>query len=331
MYESLMTNIESMTTSPLFYVSNILGLVATGLLFVYMYFTSKHKNQKLGFGWYICGYFFPLITAIVFIKKSKKFPGPDMKVCPACGDKYPKVYEVCGRCLAPLPEASEEEKNKNKKLSKITGIAFWIAYVIATAVTIAWMVMLCSIMIDAFKGIMDGFGEDRIGITSDSGDTFFYDKKGNSYENAEDVIIYGKDGKQYTYTVDTVTDQGYEFEEDFYIDEKGKKYDYYNCYVNEDGWFVYDEDEEFDLSEEYYEDEDEPFHYDEKEDKYFKDDGTEMSTDEVIAYYSDQAANYKYYDEPYYDEDGNIYYWAAEASWNEKGELITAKNDPTVK
>jgi len=58
--------------------------------------------------------------------------------------------------------------------------------------------------------------------------------------------------------------------------------------------------------------------------------GAQDNGHEVIKYYSEQASNYKYYDTPYCDEDGNIYYWAAEASWNENGELITAKNDPTV-
>jgi len=330
MYESLMSNIESLTTSPLYYLSGILGLISTGLFLVYMYYTAKHKNQKLGFGWYICGYLFPLITAIVFIKKSKRFPGPDMKVCPACGDKYPKVYEVCGRCLAPLPEISEEENNKNQKISKATGIAFWVSYVIATVVSIACMVMLASTLYDAFEGIMDIFEDSRIGIVSDSGETVYYDKKGNSYEKADDVVIYGKNGKEYRYTVETVTDQGYEYEEYYFVDEHGKKYDYLNCYVNKNGWFVYDKDEEFDIPEEYYSDEEEPFYYDEEADKYFNTDGTEISTDEVIKYYSEQASNYKYYDTPYCDEDGNIYYWAAEASWNENGELITAKNDPTV-
>ncbi len=329
-YDNMMSNIESLTSGPLYCIASILGLVSTGLFLVYMHYTAKHKNQKLGFGWYICGYFFTLITAIVFIKKSKRFPGPDMKVCPACGDKYPKVYEVCGRCLAPLPEISEEENNKNQKISKVTGIAFWVSYVMATVVSIICMVMLASTLFDTVEGVLNSFEENRIGIVSDSGDTVYYDKKGNTYEKPEDVVIYGKNGMEYRYTVETITDQGYEFEDVFFIDENGKKYDYYNCYVNKNGWFVYDEDEEFDIPEEYYSDEDDPFYYDEESDKYFNPDGTEISTDEVIKYYSEEALNYKYYDTPYCDEDGNIYYWAAEASWNEKGELITAKNDPTV-
>ena len=40
------------------------------------------------------------------------------------------------------------------------------------------------------------------------------------------------------------------------------------------------------------------------------------------------ALKYKYYNDYYVDEEDNKYYWAEEASWNEKGELITAENDP---
>ena len=38
--------------------------------------------------------------------------------------------------------------------------------------------------------------------------------------------------------------------------------------------------------------------------------------------------SYRYYDDVYLDEEGNIYYYAETASWNEKGEIITAENDP---
>ena len=36
----------------------------------------------------------------------------------------------------------------------------------------------------------------------------------------------------------------------------------------------------------------------------------------------------RYYEDRYIDEEGNLYYYADEVSWNEKGEIITAENDP---
>ena len=59
-----------------------------------------------------------------------------------------------------------------------------------------------------------------------------------------------------------------------------------------------------------------------------------MSQEELDAYYqlqvNQEGDGYRYYYEYLVDEDGNIYYDAFEASWNEKGELITAENDPSL-
>ena len=56
-----------------------------------------------------------------------------------------------------------------------------------------------------------------------------------------------------------------------------------------------------------------------------------MTQEELDEYYNDYIASYdegyRYYNYPYVDAEGNIYFCAYEASWNEKGELITAEND----
>ena len=35
--------------------------------------------------------------------------------------------------------------------------------------------------------------------------------------------------------------------------------------------------------------------------------------------------NYRYYEDRYIDEEGNLYYYAEEVSWNHNGEIITEK------
>lgn len=338
MYDTLynqISEIEAMATSPWALALSLAGILSTVLLIVYMHFSAKNRNKKLSAGWYICAYFFPLITVIVFLNKRKKFPGADMKVCPACGDKYPKVYEVCGRCLAPLPEISEEEKSRNQKIEKITGPAFWVTYVAATVASVVMVVMMLIPLFETFGDIMsdlDNIGG-RLAITNEAGDKVFYDKKGNEYKNGDDVVIYGKDGTAYTYTADTVTDEdGWEYEDYFYVSEDGEKYSYQLTYVDENGWFVYDEKEEFDYSEEYYNDGgEEDFYYDETSGEYYYHDGGVVSDEDFLKHSLNEISDYKYYEDPYYDKEGKVYYWAGEASWNEKGELITAKNDPTTK
>ena len=93
-------------------ISGIIEIFCTASLLLFMHFSAKYRNYKLSLGWYIAGFLFPLITVFVFLSKRKKFPGPKMKVCPICGDKYPEVYQVCGRCLIELPENQQEEKKK---------------------------------------------------------------------------------------------------------------------------------------------------------------------------------------------------------------------------
>lgn len=319
------SEIYDLMMSPWYYVLSAISLVSIVLLLVYMHFSAKHKNQKLSAGWYICGYFFPLITAIVFISKSKKFPGPDMKVCPACGDRYPRVYEVCGRCLAPLPEIDDSTKNKDKKISKITGAAFWVTYAITTVASLVFLGFMVGAFIDTVSGAIDSFEDSgRIGITNESGATVYYDKMGNTYENPEDVVLYGKDGTAYTYKVENIEEDGMYFDEYYYVSDDGEKFIEYDCYINEDGWFVFDKKQEFDYID------DAPFYYDEESENYYDYDGNILSEEDIYAYYDENLEDYRYYDMTYFDSEDNKYYWAPEASWNEKGELITAENDPTA-
>ena len=67
--------------------------------------------------------------------------------------------------------------------------------------------------------------------------------------------------------------------------------------------------------------------------EYFYPDTEKMTQEELDAYYqlqiNQEGDGYRYYYEYLTDEKGNIYYNADEASWNEKGELITAENDTT--
>lgn len=274
---------------------------------LFMHYSAKQRNYNLSPAWYICGVLFGLWTVIVFLIKRKDFPGESFKVCEQCGNKYPVNYEICSRCLIELPEIKPEEKAKQKKLAKIFGSAIIVTYVGAV---IAGIVFGATITSDIFDLLLDS--TDRIAV-----DGVFYDKKGISYENDEDVLLYDEKDRTYTYTVETVSsgeNDSFEYEDYFYVRDDGKKYYLYDCYVTEDGWFYCDKGS---LLESYYPD-------------------TEnMSDEELDAYYEEQMetnnGEYKYYNYAYTDKKGNIFYTAYEASWNEKGELITEKNDPSGK
>ncbi len=285
-----------------FPVISILNVLTVIFSVLFMHFSAQHRNQKLSVAWYICGVLFGVWTVLVFLLKRKDFPGEDFKTCEQCGSKYPANYEICSRCLIELPVINPKEKAKQKKLSKIFGTGIIVAEVTA-------MILGAVIGVTFFRNVMDLAGStDRISVNG-----VFYDKKGNSYENETDVLLYDEEGRTYTYTVEEVSDSEYvafEYEDYFYVRDDGEKYYLYDCYVTEDGWFYCDKGGLL---------------------EYYYPDTENMSEEELDAYYKEKLEqgklDYKYYDDYLVDKEGNIYYDANQASWNEKGELITAEND----
>ena len=303
--EHMMENIAIFT--PIVSLLQILSLV---FVILYMNYIAKYKNHDLSVAWYILAFFFPVPVAIAFAIKSKKFRHENTKVCSQCGDKYPETFSMCSRCLIDLPELDDPQRMKKKKLGKIFCVLFWIVTV-ATVVTFGF---LCSTVFEQTMDMLE-YEESlnysyRIGITDENGETAYYDKEGKAYTDPNEVVIYGKDGEVYTPVFETdVLDGIFSGENEYeylsyYADNDGNKYDIYLCYVDEEGYFYFDEDEEIFYDEANYE-------------EYFGD-----SED-----YIDEET-YRYYYDRYIDDDGNIFYWAEEVSWNEKGEIITAENDP---
>ncbi len=284
-------------------LATIVNLICVGALYVYMHNTMQERGEKLKIRWYVCGYLFTLITFLVFRSKVKSLPGKNTIVCPSCGEACPDTYQICGRCLVPLPKKEETIiPEYSPKTTKTALVVFVCTYVITLVFGVAATVGIAGEIFSDYLGLDDY--EMRIPVVDADGNKVFYDKMGNAYENEDDVILYGEDGSKYTY----FETEDYDC---FFVGEDGTKYEYYNCYVTAvDGWFYYDEDYEL-FCGEYECDED-----------YFDE---EYSYDEEI--YEFDLDDYRYYDYKYYDEEGNEYYYAGEASWNEKGELITAEND----
>lgn len=293
-------------------ILSVIGIMTTAFCVLFMHFSAQHRNHKLGIGWYICGVIFGPWAVLVFLLKRKDFPGPDLKVCPSCGNRCPLSYEVCNRCLVELPDINTEEKAKQKKLSKLFGIGI----IITEVVSIVAGAIIGATMA---KGIFEMVGDLDYSVYDEeyriAVDGVFYDKKGNSYEKGSDVVLYDAEGRTYTYTVEEVTDEDgpiYYQGEEYYVRDDGEKYFAYDCYVTSEGWFYCDK--AYTL-------------------EYFYPDTEKMTQEELDAYYqlqvNQEGDGYRYYYEYLTDEKGNIYYNADEASWNEKGELITAENDTT--
>lgn len=283
-------------------IMSLLSICTTVFGLLFMHYSAKHRNYRLGTGWYVCGIIFGLWTVIVFLFKRKTFPGDNVKVCEQCGVIYPANFQICSNCVIELPEYNSELKNKQKKISRIFGIAVIVTYI---------MSLICSgiyvgSMVDSLLNSEEQYRIDIDGV--------FYDKMGNSYEDENSVVMYDEDGYTYTYSEETYTDEdGFEYEEYYYIRNDGEKYFEMDCYITADGWFYCDKAGLLEL--------------------YAPDTGS-MTEEELDEYYKNSMdaynAEYRYYDYPYVDNDGNFYYDIYEASWNENGELITAENDMSI-
>ena len=284
-------------------VISVLEVLCIACSILFMHFSAQHRNQKLSLGWYICGVIFGLWTVIIFLIKRKEFPGPKTKVCYQCGRKFPDTFQMCTNCLIDLPEVNAEEKEKQRKLAKGFGIGLIITYVAALVVGI----IMGATLFSDIDGLLDM--TDRIAVNE-----IFYDKKGNSYEDEKSVLLYDQEDRIYTYTEVEITEDEWSYTDYYYVRDDGKKYSAYDCYVTEDGWFYCDMAHTFEM---------------------YCPDTENMSEEELDTYYQEsiEAAEgeYRYYkDNMYMDKDGNVYYNASEASWNEKGELITAENDVSL-
>lgn len=287
--------------SPIISVLNVLSLV---FLILYMNYTAKYKNHELSVAWYILAFFFPLPVAIAFAVKSKKFRHENTKVCSQCGDKYPETFTMCSRCLIDLPELDDPRRMKKKKLGKIFCGLFWVSMV---ALIVAGIALVVTSVQQAMELVqLDNNFSYRIPMETVAGEKLYLDREGNVYSDPWDVVIYDRDGKTYTYEIKEIEDEEYGlYEDSFYVCEDGELYESYFCYVDEEGYFYYDEEMEISWD-------DSDYDYE-----------AEYDFDDLF-----EEQDYRYYEDRYIDAEGNLYYYAEEVSWNDKGEIITAENDP---
>lgn len=76
--------------------------------------------------------------------------------------------------------------------------------------------------------------------------TTYYDKMGNEYNELDVTIdMYDRDGNKYVYTVNGL------FEPSVYVDENGNEYDSDKCFIDSDGWFIYDDNGSLKVEEDY--------------------------------------------------------------------------------
>lgn len=280
--QDLMQNIMQMYGVLLIY--SVLLIIFKVLFMLAIGFDCKSRGDQKQTMWMILCFFFPLPAGIVYGCTRNKDNQPYSKFCHNCGSAVHPDANFCTNCgNMNLVIHAPKDNEKNKKTSKIF---FGVSVALYVFAVLAYVIFIFSAMSTAF-GTVDSVLDNGISQLEDqfsndmhygytvNGETVYYDREGNAYSDDEDVLYYDRNGESYIYE-----ENKYSFESS----ETGKIYDYIYCFVDEDGYFVFDAA------------------------------GAENDYNSTIIF--DETIG------DYCDEDGNIYYYADEVSWDSEGNLV---------
>lgn len=192
-------------------------------------FDCKAKAVKSRTTYMVLAFFFPIIVTIVYLCNKSKY----------------------NLAAAEMEIPDRESNSKKRKTCVIVAI---VLYVCATILGCIFSFNVSTKIIELaespeFSEEMDEMFSDfedmldiRYGFEVD-GEKVYYDMKGNAYKTGEEVPFYDKDGNAFIY----------EETEDFdsYLVNGETKYDYYYCYVTPQGYLIYDNDESFEMNDDY--------------------------------------------------------------------------------
>lgn len=280
-------------------ISSLLSLTFNVLFMFAIQYDCKARENKNTTMWMILCFFFPLIAGIVYACKRNSSNTAAPIRCDRCGAYSNPAAEFCLYCGNPIMKNTIEKRKKDQKNAHtLFGFAVG-TYVINIILSIAVVVICFNIMSDVvLKGLE--IGDEIIGGDSQYFDNFdfdddfddwkyhfgynidgiktYYDRNGKAYTDADDVLFFDKAGNTYTYDDD----------EYVYKSANGREYDFNYCYVDEYGYFIFDEAG-------YKNDKDSTIHY-----------SASKSSDDVSIYVDDNDTRYVNAYAASWDENGNI-------------------------
>lgn len=262
----------------------LLALIIFKVLFMLAIgFDCKARGDNKQSMWMILCFFFPLPAGIVYGCTRNKNNQAYNKFCPNCGAVLHPAANFCPNCNNMNLVINEpKDSAKNTKTSKTlfgVSVAFYVCAVIAYVVFIMSVVSMTigtvdSVLDNSMNALEEKYNDDtHYGYIVDD-KIVYYDREGNVYFDDDDVLYYDKNGATYTYD-----DDDYSFE-----GETGVRYDYAYCFVDSDGYFIYDAE------------------------------GYQNDYNAAITF-NERTGDYC-------DKDGNIYYYADEVSWDSEGTMV---------
>jgi predicted nucleic acid-binding Zn ribbon protein len=244
-------------------------------------FDCKAKGNKKQAMWMILSFFFPIIVGIVYACTRSKNVS-EQKVCVSCGATLSATDNFCTTCGN--SSFTYAENPNSKKQNKTSIILFAITVVCFVAYMVLYVTLVANLTSqvlsdydndldsDYYSDYYDYDYETHYGYTV-NGETVYYDKNGNVYNDDDDVVYYDNDNNTYTYDEDDYC----------FVNSMNEEFNFIYCFVDTNGYFYYDEAGAKD---------------DENATVFYNDD---------ISKWTDSDGNVYYYaDEVSWDVDGNL-------------------------
>lgn len=165
-----------------------------------------------------------IITAVELVKEAKRH-NYNKVVCGLFGYAFPIIAPI-GFFLVVKYSERQINYSEKKGISGRTVITFF---------TSAIIIVISFVL--AFTATAVGIGSFIRSSLTDEHLKTYYDKMGNEYHELDTTIdMYDRDWNKYVYKFDGL------FDPVVYIDENGNEYDSDRCFIDSEGWFVYDYD-----------------------------------------------------------------------------------------
>ena len=258
-------------------ISVIAAVAARVLMALAVNFDCRARNLKSTSLFTALTLFFPVIVGIVYAAV-RTTAEPNEKYCAACNLRFDGSAKICPTCgsasLMPALKPNAKQLAKTGVTLCIIGI---IVFVIGFASGTASGVIAAKTEREVEENyseediekwaddfVKDYFDEDGETTTAAEGSTdeeegttsfndvldnlTFYDRNGKAYDSAEKVPFYDRDGNVYLFRQ---TKENKKIVQWYENKATGEKLDSKKCFVDRDGYFVYDAKGEFTLSEDH--------------------------------------------------------------------------------
>lgn len=227
----------------LYFVCIIVGLIFNALIAVAINVDAKARDLKSATLYSVLAFFFPLIVGIVYgVTRNNAQKNDHPKLCQSCNITVDANAYACPKCgntnlaVWANPNADSQMK-KSVKIFIVAVVIYVIGAVAASGVAISSFMDIANDP-DSFDSEIDEF-INRIDDADDyydlDDDSDYYDKNGNSYDDLEDVLYYDNNGNTYKHYYHI----GESSKECFVNIKTQKQLPASNCFVDEQGFFVF--------------------------------------------------------------------------------------------